>query len=312
MRTVFFGSPAFSLPALQMMAESPYRPGVVVTRPDSLQGRGLRAQATPVRMLAQKLAISTLTPVSLEDPTFLDTLRKFNPDLFVVVAFLILPATLLALPGKGSVNLHPSLLPQYRGAAPIERAILAGERASGLSIFRLEEKVDQGPILAQTAFAIGPEETAGELRQRLACEGAKMLLCLLPLLEAGGLQGTPQKPTLASRAPKIREQDAFILWPESALTVHNRIRAMNPNPGAFTWIPGKRGPLRLSIWRSRLAPYSDLEVGEVRLESNRLSVGCGQGSIWVEELQLEGRKRLAIGEFLLGYRLQYGVRGGSY
>ncbi|MEI6530333.1 MAG: methionyl-tRNA formyltransferase [bacterium] len=312
MRTVFFGSPAFSLPALQMMAESPYRPGVVVTRPDSLQGRGLRAQATPVRMLAQKLAISTLTPVSLEEPTFLDTLRKFNPDLFVVVAFLILPATLLALPGKGSVNLHPSLLPQYRGAAPIERAILAGERASGLSIFRLEEKVDQGPILAQAAFAIGPEETAGELRQRLACEGAKMLLCLLPLLEAGGLQGIPQEPTLASRAPRIREQDAIILWQESALTVHNRIRAMNPNPGAFTWIPGKRGPLRLSIWRSRLAPYSDLEVGEVRLESNRLSVGCGQGSIWVEELQLEGRKRLAIGEFLLGYRLQYGERWGSY
>ncbi|MCX5974719.1 MAG: methionyl-tRNA formyltransferase [Coprothermobacterota bacterium] len=312
MRTVFFGSPAFSLPALQMMAESPYRPGVVVTRPDSLQGRGLRAQATPVRVLAQKLAISTLTPVSLEEPTFLDTLRKFNPDLFVVVAFLILPATLLALPGKGSVNLHPSLLPQYRGAAPIERAILAGERASGLSIFRLEEKVDQGPILAQAAFAIGPEETAGELRQRLACEGAKMLLCLLPLLEAGGLQGIPQEPTLASRAPKIREQDAIILWPESALTVHNRIRAMNPNPGAFTWIPGKRGPLRLSIWRSRLAPFSDLEVGEVRLESNRLSVGCGQGSIWVEELQLEGRKRLAIGEFLLGYRLQYGERWGSY
>lgn len=312
MRTVFFGSPAFSLPALQMMAESPYRPGLVVTRPDSLQGRGLRPQATPVRMLAQKLAIPTLTPVSLEEPTFLDTLRKFNPDLFVVVAFLILPATLLALPRKGSVNIHPSLLPQYRGAAPIERAILAGERASGLSIFWLEEKVDQGPILAQAAFTIGPEETAGELRQRLACEGAKMLLCLLPRLEAGGLQGISQEPTLASRAPKIREEDASILWHESALTVHNRIRAMNPNPGAFTWITGKRKPLRLSIWRSRLAPYSDLEVGEVRLGSNRLAVGCGQGSIWVEELQLEGRKRLAIGEFLLGYRLQYGERWGSY
>lgn len=311
MRTVFFGSPAFSLPALQMMAESPYRPGLVVTRPDSLQGRGLRPQSTPVRMLAQKLAIPTMTPVSLEEPTFVDTLRKFDPDLFVVVAFLILPATLLALPRKGSVNIHPSLLPQYRGAAPIERAILAGERVSGLSIFRLEEKVDQGPILAQVAFAIGPEETAGELRQRLACEGAKMLLCLLPRLEAGGLQGIPQEPTLASRAPKIREEDACILWQESALTVHNRIRAMNPNPGAFTWMPGKRRLLRLSIWRSRLAPYSDLEVGEVRLEANRLAVGCGQGSIWVEELQLEGRKRLAIREFLLGYYFQSGERWGS-
>jgi methionyl-tRNA formyltransferase len=262
-------------------------------------------------MLAQKFAMPTLTPVSLEEPTFVDTLRQFDPDLFVVVAFLILPATLLALPRKGSVNIHPSLLPQYRGAAPIERAILAGERVSGLSIFRLEEKVDQGPILAQVAFAIGPEETAGELRQRLACEGAKMLLCLLPRLEAGGLQGIPQEPTLASRAPKIREEDACILWQECALTVHNRIRAMNPNPGAFTWMPGKSRPLRLSIWRSHLALYSDLEVGEVRLESNRLAVGCGQGSIWVEELQLEGRKRLAIREFLLGYHFQSGERWGS-
>ena len=225
---------------------------------------------------------------------------------------MILPPTLLALPRKGSVNIHPSLLPQYRGAAPIERAILAGERASGLSIFRLEEKVDQGPILAQTAFVIGPEETTGEVRQRLACEGAKMLLCLLPRLEAGELQGIPQEPTLTSCAPKIREADACILWHESAQQVHNRIRAMNPNPGAFTWITGKRRPLRLSIWRSRLAPYSDLEVGEVRLESNRLSVGCGQGSIWVEELQLEGRKRLAIREFLMGYHFQSEKRWGSY
>ncbi len=312
MRVVFFGSPEFSLPALERMAESPYRPGLVVTRPDSPKGRGLQLQATPIRMLAQKLAIPTLTPVSLEEPPFLDALHRFDPDLFVVVAFLILPAILLALPQKGSVNIHPSLLPQYRGAAPIERAILAGERVSGLSIFRLEEKVDQGAILAQTAFVIGPDETAGEYRQRLAGEGAEMLLCLLPRLEAGGLQGIPQEPTLASRAPKIREQDAYIVWQESALGVHNRIRAMNPNPGAFTWVTGKTRPLRLSIWRSHLAPYSDLEAGELRLESNRLSVGCGQGSIWIEELQLEGRKRLAIGEFLPGYRFRSGERWGSY
>jgi methionyl-tRNA formyltransferase len=312
MRTVFFGSPAFSLPALQMMAESPFRPGLVVTRPDAPRGRGLRLQAPPVRILAQKLTIPTLAPVSLEEPAFLDALRQFNPDLFVVVAFPILPPILLTLPSKGSVNIHPSLLPQYRGAAPIERAILAGEKVSGLSIFRLEEKVDQGPILAQAAFAIGPDEAAGEYRQRLAGEGAKMLLGLLPRLEVGGLQEILQDPTLASRAPKIREEDARILWQESADQVHNRIRAMNPNPGAFTWIPGKSKPLRLSIWRSRLASDSDLEAGEVRLESNRLCVGCGQGSIWVEELQLEGKKHLAIREFLMGYRFRSSERWGSY
>ncbi|MEI6509964.1 MAG: methionyl-tRNA formyltransferase [bacterium] len=310
MRIIFFGSPSFALPSLEALAVSPYRPLAVVTKPDQPQGRGLRMQSTAVRQRAESLGIPVHTPVSLADPHFQSILEELEPDLFVVVAFSILPKSLLAIPRQGSCNIHPSLLPAYRGAAPVERALLAGAERTGVSLFWLEERVDRGPLISQEETLIEPLETAGDLHWRLGRQGAELLLRTLPQIEYGCCPQVQQDDSLASWAPKISEEDCRIRWEEPALVSHNRIRALNPTPGAYATWPGKGHTVRLKIWRAHPLEEQGLKPGEVSVVGDRLVVGCGSGTLSVELLQQEGRRPLEAPVFLRGAGLRQGVRLG--
>ncbi|MCX5976891.1 MAG: methionyl-tRNA formyltransferase [Coprothermobacterota bacterium] len=310
MRIIFFGSPAFALPALDALAVSPYRPLAVVTKPDQPQGRGLRLKPTAVRQRAESLGFPVHAPVSLTDSHFQSILRDLQPDLFVVVAFSILPKSLLAIPRRGSCNIHPSLLPAYRGAAPVERALLAGEERTGVSLIWLQEKIDRGPLISQEETPIAPFETAGELRWRLSRQGADLLLRTMPLVEDGSCPSVRQDDSLASWAPKIGEEDCRIRWEEPALASHNRVRALDPSPGAYTTWSRKASAVRLKIWRAHPLEEQSLKPGEVSVIGDRLVVGCGSGALAVELLQQEGKKSLEASAFLRGAGLRQGERWG--
>ncbi|MDI6869601.1 MAG: methionyl-tRNA formyltransferase [Coprothermobacterota bacterium] len=309
MKIIFFGTPEFALTALEKLSVSRYRPILVVTRPDSPQGRGLKLKPTPVKKKAQELGIPVLTPQWLNDPPFLDELRARDPDLFVVVAFPILPPEVLSIPKIGSLNIHPSLLPRYRGSAPVERAIMAGEKVTGVSIFLLTEKVDQGPILIQREVPIDDQETAGELKNRLAWVGADLLLDLLPQLEKGEITPLKQTSENASWAPKIKETDCLINWHEPAESIKNLIRALNPAPGAFTFRIVKGQKIRVKIWKASVIDKI-IPPGRVEVNEEDIYVGCGEGSLKVEVLQVEGKKPLTASTFLKGNRIEPGETWG--
>jgi methionyl-tRNA formyltransferase len=310
MRIIFLGSPSFAVPTMECLAGSPYRPLAVVTKPDSPQGRGLHTMPTAVKERGEALGLPVLTPASLDDSAFLETLRDWRPDLFVVVAFAILPPSLLRIPRLGCWNIHPSLLPAYRGAAPVERAILDGAERTGVSLMWLEERLDRGPLVEQEETPIGFLETAGELRQRLGQLGASLLLSSLQALQQGESPQVQQDDSKACWAPKIRETDTWMRWEESALRCHNRVRAMNPVPGASTIRPGKSVPRRLKIWRGHPEMDTRLEPGEVRIQGGQLLVGCGEGALAVESLQQEGKKPLEVPAFLRGVSIKEGERWG--
>jgi methionyl-tRNA formyltransferase len=305
MRTVFFGTPEFALPALKRISTSPWKPSFCVTKPDAPQGRGLKLKPTPVKEESSRLGIPVLTPQSLSSGEFIQELKAVDPDLFIVVAFPIIPMEVLALPKIGSLNIHPSLLPKFRGPAPVERAIMAGEKITGVSIFMLTEKVDQGPVLAQREVVIDPEETGGELKKRLAMTGAELLLELLPRLEKGEIFPMKQKADEASWAPKIRESDCLINWTDHAEKIRDLIRALNSSPGAHTFRQMKGKSVRIKIWKAALS-NKILSPGQVLVEGEEIFVGCGEGSLKVEVLQLEGKKALLAPTFLLGNRVTSG------
>jgi len=309
MRIVFFGTPEFALPALEKLSSSPYRPLLVVTRPDSRQGRGLRLKPTPVKEKAFQLGIPVLTPQTLNEPSFLLELQVRTPDLFVVVAFSILPPDVLHIPKIGSINLHPSLLPSYRGPAPVERAIMAGEKVTGITVFLLTEKVDQGPILLQREVPINEEETGGELKNCLATKGADMLLELLPLIEKGQIKPINQVAAKASWAPKIKEADCLINWEDPAEKIKNQIRALNPSPGAFTFRQVGNGKVRIKIWKAKVCSKR-IPPGVIEVDNGNIYVGCGEGSLKIEVLQAEGKKPLSAEAFLRGNKVIKGEKWG--
>ena len=309
MKLIFFGTPEFALPVLEKLSSSPYAPIAVVTRPDSRQGRGLKLKSTPVKERAQQLGIPVLTPQKLDDPSFLNELVKRAPDLFVVVAFSILPPEVLQIPKIGSINLHPSLLPSYRGPAPVERAIMAGEKITGVTIFFLTEKIDQGPILLQREVPINEEETGGELKKRLAIKGAEMLLELLPLIEKGEITPINQITTNASWAPKIKEADCLIHWEDPAEKIKNQIRALNPSPGAFTFRSREGEKVRIKIWKAQTCAKR-IPPGVIEVDEGDLYVGCGEGSLKIEILQVEGKKPLPASAFLRGNQVKPGEKWG--
>ncbi len=312
MRLIFFGTPEFAIPSLEKLAKL-HEISYCVSRLDKPQGRGLKPASTPVKERAESLGLSVLTPVSLKEEAFLQILRSASPDLQVVVAFAILPPEILAIPRFGSVNLHPSLLPRYRGAAPIERAIMAGESSTGVSVLLLEESLDQGPVLAQREVAIGDDETGGELSSRLAFVGAEVLAETVSSLEKGQLRPIEQDSRLASWAPKIRAQDCEINWREGAERIRNLIRALNPEPGAYTCRSLKGRAVRIKIWRVRVRKDLTLAPGFVQTKGlSSLIVGCGEGSLEVRSLQQEGKRIMEAGDFLCGGRVEQGEIWGSF
>ena len=304
MRIVFMGTPEFALPSLRILMENRYPIAGVVTVPDKPSGRGQQVTTSPVKDFALQNGLNLFQPESLKDPAFIGTLQSLEPDVFVVVAFRILPVALITIPKIGAFNLHASLLPKYRGAAPINWAIIKGERESGVTTFFLQEKVDTGNIILQARVPIGENETAGELHDRLAEVGAEIVLHTVRLIEAGKAARKPQDDTLASPAPKILKEHCRIDWTKTAREVHDFVRGLSPRPGAYTF----HHETMLKIHRTvRLddAPAS-AAPGEILHTGDRLIVSAGAGSVEITEIQQEGKKKMIVPEFLRGYAARVG------
>ncbi|RKY71494.1 MAG: methionyl-tRNA formyltransferase [Candidatus Latescibacterota bacterium] len=309
LRIVFMGSPEFSVPSLRRLIRSPHRVVGVVTRPDAPKGRGRRPGPTPVKEVALEEGIKVLEPERLRDGRFLSELKALDADLFVVVAFRILPEEVLKLPPRGVVNLHPSLLPKYRGPAPIQWAIINGEEETGVTTIFVEPEVDAGDIILQEKVRIGPEETAGELHERLKVLGAEVLCRTVDLIAEGEAPRIPQPPGEWPRAPKLKKEHAEIRWEEPADVIFNLVRGTNPIPGAFTvW----RGKL-LKVHRVRVVPEVRGAPGEVVSADDRegIVVAAGEGGVFLQEVQPEGGRRMSSPEFVRGHRIEVGeILGG--
>ena len=301
------GTPDFAVPSLERLAESGHDLTAVVTRPDRPRGRGRRPAPPPVKAVAQRLGVPVLQPESLRDPDFLTALRKLRADLFVVVAFAILPKAVLGIPKRGSVNLHPSLLPKYRGAAPINWAVIRGERETGVTLFLLKPKVDAGDILLQRHVPIGPDETAGELHDRLSVLGARMVLETVDALARREVTPVPQSEEGVTAAPKLSREDGRVDWGADAGTIRNLIRGTNPFPGAFTvW---KRGELK--VHRAAVAAGSGAPGEVIQADPKEgLVVAAGSGALALLEVQPAGKRRMSGAELVRGYRVAADDRMG--
>jgi methionyl-tRNA formyltransferase len=300
-RVVFFGTPEPAAVALDVLLASPHEVAAVVTQPDRPRGRSGTPRSSPVKVRAGEAGLPVLQPASPRDDGFASELSSHRPDVAAVVAYgHILPPDVLAVPPRGTVNVHFSLLPRYRGAAPVQRAIMAGETETGVTTFLLEPTLDTGPILLQAREPIRPDDSTGSLLERLAVIGARALVSTLDGLEAGSLQPVAQDPALASAAPKVLPEEGAIDWSRPATEIVNLIRAFDPAPGAFATFRGKR----VKVWKARRAP--DGEGGApgsvVDAGKDSLVVAVGDGTVELLELQLEGAKRLRSADFLHGHR----------
>ncbi len=294
------GTPDFAVPSLEILLKNNYHIAAVVTAPDKPRGRGQQVWYTPVKESALKHSLSLLQPESLKSADFITSLASFRPDLLVVVAFRILPPQVFSIPAKGAFNLHASLLPKYRGAAPINWAIINGEKESGVTTFFLREKVDTGNIILQARVAIPASMTAGELHDTLSDVGAEIVLQTVRLIELGKTQPRQQDDSLSSPAPKIFKDDCRIDWKKPAATIHNFIRGLSPYPGAWTM----HGGTMLKIYRSEKSEVrmQNPEAGGITVSEGTLHVATGNGTISVLEIQQEGKKRMSAEEFLRGYK----------
>ena len=301
------GTPRFAVPSLTALAESRHQIIAVVTNPDRRQGRGRQLASPPVKEQALKFGLEVLQPAAVNDPALAEELAAHAPDLFVVVAFSILPRHLLAIPRLGSINLHPSLLPAYRGAAPIIWAVVNGEQETGITTFQLSPRIDAGHILIQRRFAIGCDETAGELEARLCVEGAKMVVETVDGLEDGRLTGRPQDAEAISRAPKLTKEDGQIDWHQPAERVRDLVRGMNPVPGAYTQWQGKT----LKVHRTLHAAGGGAPGTVLCADGRRgLTVACGEDALQLTQVQPAGKAAMEGTAFVRGYPIAAGMRLG--
>lgn len=302
-KIVFMGTPEFAVASLEKLVENGCRVIGVVTAPDKPAGRGMQLQQSPVKQYALSKNIPVLQPEKLKDPVFLEELRSWNADLQVVVAFRMLPELVWNMPPMGTINLHGSLLPQYRGAAPINRAIMNGEKETGVTTFKLKHEIDTGDILLTERIPIHETETAGELHDVMKETGAKLLLETIRGLAAGNLSETPQSSIPAEQlhsAPKLFMEDCRINWHNSVIAVYNQVRGLSPYPGAFTYLNEQK----LKIFKAGMISETPLiKPGEFETDKKTfLRFACSDGYLAVLELQLEGKKKMEIADFLRGYR----------
>jgi methionyl-tRNA formyltransferase len=294
LKVVFMGSPDFAVPSLAALIHSRHEVIAVATAPDKKRGRGSELSPTPVKVLAQKHGVPLIETDSPKSSAFYDSLKELDVDLFVVVAFKILPKNILDLPKIGSVNLHASLLPKYRGAAPIHWAIIKGEEETGNTIFFLNEKMDTGDILLQETIDIGSNETTGQLYKRLMKLGGEMIARAVDTIAGGNYRLSSQDSSKATPAPKIFKETSFIDFSGSCGEVHNKIRGMNPFPGAWTNWEGQN----VKLIESRPKFESQLARGECAEINGEIFVGCDQGAVRIKQLQFPGRKPVSGREFL--------------
>ena len=310
LRVGFAGTPPFAAAALDAILTAGFSVPVVLTQPDRAQGRGLKRVAGAVKELASLRGIAVLQPASLKDAAARAQITAMALDVLIVAAYgLILPQPILDWPTHGCINIHASLLPRWRGAAPIQRALLAGDAETGVSIMRMDAGLDTGPLIATRAVSIARRETAGTLHDKLATAGARAIVEALERLERDGwLDTTPQPSTGASYAAKIGRDEEMIDWGASAIAIDRRVRAFNPSPGATTTLDGQR----LKIWDALPAPGSFGAAGRVlRADAAGIVVACGEGALIVRELQRAGGKSLSAASFLAGHRLAAGTALGA-
>ena len=300
MRLVFAGTPEFARASLEALVEAGVAPVAAYTQPDRPAGRGKKLTASPVKRYALEHGIPVVQPATLRAEAAVEELRALRPDVLVVAAYgLILPQAVLDIPTHGCVNVHASILPRWRGAAPIQAAILAGDAKTGISLMRMTAGLDCGPVFHVAETAIGAEETAGELHDRLAALGAATLVERLDDIVSGRLVAVEQDDALATYAPKIDKQDAEIDWQLPAADIVRRVRAYNPFPGAFTYCGSEIASetQRLKIWRASVADGSGDPGEMLRFGPDAVIVACGKGALRLEELQLPGKRRAPTHEF---------------
>ncbi len=301
------GTPDFAVPSLEALLKSGDEVVGVVTQPDRPKGRGQEVIPPPIKLVCEREGIPLLQPVKMKAPEFLEALRQWNPDVITVTAFgRILPLAILTLPPRGCINVHGSLLPKYRGAGPVQWAIIRGEQETGITTMLMDEGMDTGAMLLQERVAIRPDDTSGTLAPRLAEVGGRLLVETLRQLKAGTLKPQPQDHALATMAPLLKKEDGLIDWSLTAEEIANRVRGLSPWPGAYTYLNGERW----SIWRVTVEERSPgSSPGTVtKVTKERIDVATGGGTIQLVEIQPSNSRRMAVVQYLTGHRLAEGAR----
>jgi methionyl-tRNA formyltransferase len=313
---VFFGTPQFAVPALEALLASRHHVPLVVTQPDKRRDRGQKVTDAPVKAAARAHGVPVFQPERLRDPDVAEVLRRHSPDLAVVAAYgKLIPGHLLALPRLGMLNVHASLLPKYRGAAPVHRAIMNGERTTGVTIMQIVEALDAGDMLAKSLRAIGADDTSEQLEQALADDGARLLLEVLDRLEAGTVRAEPQDASASTYAPRLRKEEGLIDWTQPARRIHDQVRGLFPWPHAYSYLDGAR----LIVWKTDPTPEVHLKVDTtsappgtiVDVTRDTIEVATGDGRIVLTEIQAEGRRPMNTRDFLAGRTVRPGTKFGS-
>lgn len=310
MKIIFAGTPVFAATALDALVAAGHEITLVLTQPDRPAGRGMKKVASAVKQLAEKYQLPLLQPQSLKDPAIHQQLRTVDADVMVVAAYgLILPEAVLKIPRRGCLNIHASLLPRWRGAAPIQRAILAGDKETGITIMQMDTGLDTGAMLFKKSIVISHDETTQTLHEKLCKLGADAIVKALKLLKNNELTPAKQNESQACYAAKIKKIEAQIDWQRSAEEIERKIRAFNPSPGAYTCFQG----IYIKIWQAKMVSGDSGQPGEIMaIEHNGLIVACGRGQLQLEIVQRSGGKRLAVNEFLTGFNLHVGDYFDTY
>jgi methionyl-tRNA formyltransferase len=307
-KILFMGTPEFAVPSLKILLEQDQAVIGVVTQPDRPKGRGKQPAPPPLKVFAASHRIPVFQPERVRSPEFLDLFGRLAVDLVVVVAFgQILPKEMLEQPGLGCINVHPSLLPRYRGAAPLNWTIIRGETLTGVTIMQMDEGMDSGDILLQEETAIGPQETVGDLHDRLAVRGAQLLVETIEKIEKGTIRRIPQDHAAATFAPRLKKEDGLIHWGADVWEIVRLIRGLSPAPCAYTFFEGKILRIFQAVGIDTPSPALP---GALLISENELIVSAGNGMVSLLNVQLEGKKRMPIHEFLRGCRLKTGDRLG--
>ncbi len=307
MRIVFMGTPEFAVPSLDTLLKSSHDVVGVVTQPDRPKGRGHVLTPSPIKVIAQREQIPVLQPLKMKDPAFLNALGAWKPDMIAVAAFgRILPPVVLHLPPKGCVNVHGSLLPKYRGAGPIQWAIMNGETETGITTMLMDEGMDTGAMLLQESIPIKPEDTAGSLSLKLAQLGGRLLLETIVKLHEGTLTPRPQNHSLATLAPLLKKEDGVIDWTLPASKIADRIRGLTPWPGAYTFLGQDRWVISSAVAVSQQFENAPGTITSVMKDA--INVATGAGLLVIREIQPANSRKMTIGQYLAGHPILVGMR----